>query len=635
MIGSRSIIVVVVVAFLLVAGVGARYVIVEGRAVEEALRAGRRLRLEAEAVALRDEIASVETGVLGTLAKSWDDPALLLGAVRRLEAESPAPAGCWFVVGAGGRLLYPRERAVLRPVHDPDLSESATRALQLAEGPAARAGGTEEALQGYRRFLEEFPYPAPEPQMRPLAWLRCAQLRMQRDEPEAAAEALLRLEEELASPEAATDVALVRLYRALAAPLFADLGVHAESVRPAVDRARLRADRQAGRERFQGELRAWLAARINLEAMSGGGRGTHLSVSVAGRHRRFVLRSLLLRDAPVVVGYESDPGRIGKELLIPRLAPAGGAQPAFRLVADPAGEAGPFVPLGSDLPAFHLGLVPGRRDPVADAARTRRWLLGGLIASILLVGVLAVALVLRHARKALALARLRTEFVSGISHELRTPLALMQAILETLELGHVRDEEERAGYLRILGGECQRLSALIGNLLDYAGAERGAARYVVQETDVGELLESLFGTYRQVLESRGLAVDLEIAKGLPAVEADPEALRRALINLLDNAAKYAAGSETIAVRARRDGDRVRISVADRGPGIASADLPHLFEPFRRGAQVLEREVRGAGLGLSLVRQIVEGVGGEVTVESRVGEGATFHLLLRTAAGEAQ
>lgn len=628
-VAPRWVLLVVAAAFLLAAWLGIRHVILEGRSVEDALRSAQRLRLEAEAARIREAVESAEDVALTPLVRSWDDSASLQAAVLELETMAPSPAGHWFVVGAAGEVVYPEEPQEAGLLRDQGRSELATAALASA-GDLARRGQLEKAIAAYSKFLEEFPAPAPEVQMRPLACIRLARLLARAERPSEAVRRVLDLEWELASEGTSADGDLVDFYRQRAASMLEEVGAEAGEIRPALDSARKATDARLARARFRVELRRWLAARIRLEADStgGGALASRLAIFAAGSPRRFVLARTLIRTEPVIVGYESDLSRIRDELIPPLIASPHADALAFRLVSPAPASDSRVVRLGPALPGLHLGLAFPDTDPAARAARTRRILQGSLVGGALLVAGLAVALVFRYARQTLALARLRSEFVSGVSHELRTPVSLIQAIAETLELGHVRDDEERARYLRTMACECQRLAALIGNVLDFSRTERGKTRYVLRDAELGGLLESLVERYRPALEARNLAVELSVDEDLPPARVDPEAFSRAVLNLLDNAMKYAAESETLRIAARRDGVKIRVSVADRGPGIAPDELSRIFEPFQRGRSEKESSVRGFGLGLSLVRQVVRGMGGEVEVDSRVGEGTTFHLLLQ-------
>jgi signal transduction histidine kinase len=192
-------------------------------------------------------------------------------------------------------------------------------------------------------------------------------------------------------------------------------------------------------------------------------------------------------------------------------------------------------------------------------------------------------------------------------------------------------------YGELIESEGRRLSDLLGQALEFAGIQSGRRVYHPRPVAVGRIVDSGLESCRWLLAERGIAVEREIAPGLPPVLADAAALSRAVANLVENAAKHAGRGGWIGVRARRDeagrtGD-IEITVADRGPGIRREDLPRLFEPFFRGRDAATGGVPGSGLGLALVRHGVEAQGGRVTVTSEPGAGSAFTLHLPAAAGE--
>ncbi len=227
-----------------------------------------------------------------------------------------------------------------------------------------------------------------------------------------------------------------------------------------------------------------------------------------------------------------------------------------------------------------------------------------------------------HAR---ALARARSEFAASISHEMRTPLTLIRGVAETLELGHVRGEEERAEYLRVLGGECDRLASMIGNVLDLARQERGAPTASRRPVDPAEIVRRVDRTLGERLRREGFDVRLVLDPSVPAVHGEAEALERALANLLDNAARYSGDSRWIEVALRTGPGRVLLSVRDGGIGIAASECEAIFRPFERGATALARGIPGTGLGLAIVAGVARRHGGSVRVESEPDQGTTFVL----------
>jgi len=256
-------------------------------------------------------------------------------------------------------------------------------------------------------------------------------------------------------------------------------------------------------------------------------------------------------------------------------------------------------------------------------ARTRRNLLFlGAVNGIL---VLALIFLLRTVAHEMTLARMKTSFVANVSHELRTPLSLIRMYAETLELGRVPDEAKKRRYYRSIVSESSRLTQLINNILDFSRIESKQKRYKFADVDLGGLVERVVDSYRFHLDQNGFALRLQIQRPLPQVQADPEAVEQALVNLLDNAVKFSNDRREITVRVERERDRVTISVSDRGIGIPESEQGKIFEEFYRVGDDLVHNTRGSGLGLALVKHIMRVHRGNVRVRSKVGEGSTFTL----------
>jgi signal transduction histidine kinase len=252
-------------------------------------------------------------------------------------------------------------------------------------------------------------------------------------------------------------------------------------------------------------------------------------------------------------------------------------------------------------------------------------------------GVLAllsvsVALLTVTSRRAHRLARQQMEFVAGISHELRTPVAVIRSAGENLSQGVVGNVERVKQYGQMIEGEARRLGEMVERVLQYAGLESGLGFTERAPLAPGELIEAAIRSEESLADPNGLIVHREVAADLPPILGDAAALRSAVQNLLANAVKYGGSDRWVGVRAEHHRERaeVRITVSDHGAGIPSAELPHIFEPFYRGADALARQIHGNGLGLSLVRRIVTAHGGKVTVTSRTGAGSSFTITLPAA-----
>jgi two-component system phosphate regulon sensor histidine kinase PhoR len=261
---------------------------------------------------------------------------------------------------------------------------------------------------------------------------------------------------------------------------------------------------------------------------------------------------------------------------------------------------------------------------------TREYVFGVLVlaaVSTTIIGVIATLTVLyREAR----VSRLQTDFVNKVSHDLRTPLTSIRMFVETLQLGRLPEPERQREALSVIAQETARLSLLINRLLDWARMESGKRSYALEPVSVEEVVDAALQAFEPQRLSEPAQVDREIQPGLPPVRADREALSEALLDLLQNAHKYTGSDKRITVGARLEDGTVLVTVADNGPGIRVADQKRIFEKFYRAQDPLQRHIEGSGLGLAMVKHIVEAHGGRVTVASDVGQGAVFTIALPAA-----
>jgi signal transduction histidine kinase len=184
----------------------------------------------------------------------------------------------------------------------------------------------------------------------------------------------------------------------------------------------------------------------------------------------------------------------------------------------------------------------------------------------------------------------------------------------------------------VIHKESRRLTQLINNILDFSRIEAGRKEYRMVPSDIGAVVRDVVESYRFAIEKLGFTLELELAEDLPALQLDPEALSQALINLLNNAIKYSPEQKSIHVSVRREGDRVLLSVSDKGIGIARSEHRRIFEKFYRVETSLVHATKGSGLGLALVQHITEAHGGQVELRSSPGEGSTFTLALPVPEG---
>lgn len=256
------------------------------------------------------------------------------------------------------------------------------------------------------------------------------------------------------------------------------------------------------------------------------------------------------------------------------------------------------------------------------------------IAFIALMGLAILAATVfgyRYTVRHLELAQLKSGFVSNVTHELKTPVALIRLAVETLEMRRVKTPEETDRFLRSIGRETQRLGQLVDNILDFARLEAGQVSFRFTPVPLAALVHDVLETMRPRLEHLEFKVETDVPENLPPARGDAMALTHCLLNLLDNAIKYSRTRKEIRVSAAARDGTVALSVTDRGIGISPPDRKRIFEKFVRLENGLVHDVRGAGLGLSLVDQIIRAHGGRVEVVSTLGEGSTFTLVLPVAA----
>jgi len=308
------------------------------------------------------------------------------------------------------------------------------------------------------------------------------------------------------------------------------------------------------------------------------------------------------------------------------------AEPERPFVTSAAWNGGkPEVSLNLDNPFRGLALGVKFQGTTAQAIG-QKW----VWQSFLILGVLSVLMIgglvltYRSVNKQVALARLKSDFVSNVSHELRTPLALIRLYAETLELGRISTQEKKNEYYSIIRKESERLSALINNILDFSRIEAGRKEYDFRETDIAALVRNTLDSYRYQIEQQGFALEEEIDPGIPAVKVDREAIARALVNLVNNALKYSDNEKFLTVRLYRDQSVLKLEVSDRGIGIERNEQARIFEKFYRTCDPLVHNTKGSGLGLSLVRHITQAHGGDVEVESTPGRGSKFTVWLPLA-----
>lgn len=298
---------------------------------------------------------------------------------------------------------------------------------------------------------------------------------------------------------------------------------------------------------------------------------------------------------------------------------------------DPGGpgpSAGPLHPSPPQQWRLRVAHPSGSLEAAVASVRHRN--LAVAFGTLLLLA-LGMTMLLVSTRRAQKLATQQLEFTAGVTHELVTPLAGMRSAAQNLADGVVRDPARVKEYGSLIEREGRRLTEMVDQVLSFAGMQSGRSALERRPLSIGDVIEESLAASQRSLDESGIRVEKDIAPDLPDVSGDGPALRRAVENLIGNAVKYAADGSWIGLGARvasdREGRWLEVTVEDRGPGIAAEDLPHVFEAFYRGRGRTAGALPGSGLGLTLVRNIVQAHGGRVAVETALGKGTAFKLFL--------
>lgn len=249
------------------------------------------------------------------------------------------------------------------------------------------------------------------------------------------------------------------------------------------------------------------------------------------------------------------------------------------------------------------------------------------ILTLMLILSFGVVLIVRTVVHEMEILKIKSDFVSSVSHEFKTPLTSIKSLTERLMEGKVKDKARMKQYFSVISQDTDKLTRLVGNILDFAKIEEGKKEYDFEETDMSSWLDQTIENFRNENLQREIKINTRIPADIPHLRIDKNALALAVNNLLDNGIKSSIKKNEIEVIVKKDEKNLIIKVKDYGIGIPHDELDKIFEKFYQGSNAIRLSTKGTGLGLTLVRHTIEAHGGEVFVESKINQGSTFTLLL--------
>ncbi|MCK4822924.1 GHKL domain-containing protein, partial [bacterium] len=266
----------------------------------------------------------------------------------------------------------------------------------------------------------------------------------------------------------------------------------------------------------------------------------------------------------------------------------------------------------SIFPFWKISILQTGGISIQDMAKKQSQVYIALMVLMIAFICIGTCLTLRNILREIQLSRMKSDFVSNVSHELKTPLALIRLFGETLEMGRVETKEKAQEYYRVIIRECERLTQLINNVLNFSRIDSKKEHYEFEYVDMAGVVQDAVDTYKFQLDKEGFKVETKIDRDIPMALIDKDAISQVISNLVDNAIKFSKDEKKLTVNLKREEKSILIEVIDSGVGINEKEQKKIFDKFYRVRDELAGEAKGSGLGLTLVKHIVEAHKGKIT-----------------------
>jgi len=300
---------------------------------------------------------------------------------------------------------------------------------------------------------------------------------------------------------------------------------------------------------------------------------------------------------------------------------------AGETVLESGSHPGLTVSLAPNLPHWQMAVYFTDGRTAAQSGKGFIVLAGLLLAIFVVAIVLGGSLLLWQAHRNMTDAHQKTSFVSNVSHELKTPLTSIRMYAELLAEGRIKNREKKEHYLQVIVAESQRLTRLVNNVLHFSRLEQGRKKYQIEEIDVVKILLEILETHELRFREAGLELKLDIPDHAIVVRIDRDTIEQVVLNLMDNALKYAAEGKDLLIRLEVCNGFCELQLMDRGPGVPSSHRAKIFEKFQRMDDSLTTRKPGSGLGLSIARRLMRDMGGDLVYRSRKKGGSSFVVLI--------